>query len=281
MTLGFSTYGLKDLSTVDAIRTLAGIGYDAVELTVWGEWDANPETQTPEKIAQIRQALEETGLELTSLMENLTPSEDDAEHQLTLERLSLSASLGVELSPEKPPVIQTTLGGGDFEKKKALYLKRLKDWATATGDKGVTLAIKPHRGGGLSQPAEAVELIEELGKPEHLRMCYDYSHYDFRDLPMEETIATALPYTAHIAVKDAVMDEKTGKVRFVNPGESGRIDYAKLIRLFHDGGYRGDICTEVSSQVWRREGYDGVTAAKECYARIAPKFEEAGVKRGR
>ena len=43
MTLGFSTYGMKSLPTEDAISTIARIGFDAVELTVWPEWDAAPD----------------------------------------------------------------------------------------------------------------------------------------------------------------------------------------------------------------------------------------------
>ena len=108
-------------------------------------------------------------------------------------------------------------------------------------------------------------------------MCYDYSHYDFRGMTLEDTIKIALPYTAHIAIKDAI--EVDGRVRFVNPGLGGRIDYARLIRLFHAGGYRGDVCCEVSGQVWNVKGYDPVASAKQCYRSIAPAFKKAGVKR--
>ena len=37
-------------------------------------------------------------------------------------------------------------------------------------------------------------------------MVYDYSHYAYRDMPLEETVRTALPYTAHVVVKDAVRE---------------------------------------------------------------------------
>lgn len=65
----------------------------------------------------------------------------------------------------------------------------------------------------MSKPSEAVELIKELDKPSWLKLCYDYSHYDFRDMPMGETLQTALPHLAHVAVKDVVM--KNGRIRFV------------------------------------------------------------------
>ena len=69
----------------------------------------------------------------------------------------------------------------------------------------------------MSEPREAVWLIEQLGKNSSIQMCYDYSHYAFRNLDLKKTIKTALPHLAHVAVKDAM--QKDGKVIFVLPGE--------------------------------------------------------------
>jgi sugar phosphate isomerase/epimerase len=140
----------------------------------------------------------------------------------------------------------------------------------------MTLAIKPHRGGAMSRPSEAIWLIEQLGKPARLRIVYDYSHYAFRDMPLEETVRTALPWTAHIAVKDAVRDGD--KVTFALPGAAG-FDYAPLLRQFYRGGYRGDVCCEVSGLVSSQEGYDPAAAAKQCYAALSRAFTAAEVPR--
>ena len=127
----------------------------------------------------------------------------------------------------------------------------------------------------MSTPSEAVWLIQQLDNTPWIRMVYDYSHFAFRDMPLAATVETALPYTAHIAIKDAVMEK--GKVRFVNPGLGGRIDYVKLLRLFAEGGYRGDVCCEVSGMVWSQPGYDPVASARQCYKSIAPAFAKAGL----
>lgn len=279
ITFGFSTYGLQSLPAVEAIRTLARIGYDAVELTVTPGWDTDSAKIVAATRREIRDALADTGLKLSSLMENLKITADDKDQQHALERLKLGAALAHELAPAAPPLIQTVLGGGRWEQVRDQFARRLEAWVKVAEETRTVIAIKPHRGGGMSRPEEANWLIAKLGGPRRLRMCYDYSHYAFRDMPLEETIRTALPHTAHIAIKDAV--EEQGKVRFVNPGAGGGIDYAKLLRLFHAGGYRGDVCVEVSSQVWRTAGYDGVAAAKSCHTAIAPAFERAGVQRGR
>jgi inosose dehydratase len=108
---------------------------------------------------------------------------------------------------------------------------------------------------------------------------YDYSHYAFRDMPLEETVKTALPYTAHVVVKDAVREGD--RVVFALPGSSGTFDYARLLRLFYDGGYRGDVCCEVSSQISNKPGYDPLAAARTSYDSLARAFEQANVPRDR
>lgn len=276
-TLGFSTYGMKTLKVEEAVRTIAEIGYDSVEITVWPDWDAAPANMPNERREAVRRLIAEQGSKLVSLMEHIVPSDDDAEHAIHLERLEGVFELANDLAGDQKPLVQTVLGGGDWEQKKTLFLDRLGDWLELANKHDIVLAIKPHRGGGMSRPSEAVWLIEQLGKPQRLRMVYDYSHYAFRDMPLDQTVAAALPYTAHVAVKDAV--EKDGRVRFELPGSAGTIDFARIIKLLHAGGYRGDINCEVSGMVWNQKGYDPIAAAKQCYANVSKAFEKAGVAR--
>ena len=156
-------------------------------------------------------------------------------------------------------------------------MKRLADWEAIGRKTKTVICIKPHRGGVMSRPSEAVWIIGQLNQSKWMRMVYDYSHYAFRNMPLADTIKTALPYTGHIAIKDTI---RRGKgTTFVLPGASGNIDYVKLLKLFHAGGYRGDICCEVSGAVWSKKGYDPIAAAQTCYKNIAPMFKKAGVAR--
>jgi inosose dehydratase len=122
-----------------------------------------------------------------------------------------------------------------------------------------------------------VWLIQQLGDTPWVRMVYDYSHYAFRDMPVAGTVETALPYTAHIAIKDTIQTDQG--FQFVLPGASKSFDHADLFKRFYAGGYRADICCEVSGMVSNQAGYDPIAAAKTCYANIAPQFEQAGVPR--
>lgn len=277
LTLGFGTYGTRGMKTEAAIKLLAEIGYDAVELTATEGWDAEPGKMPKVRRAAIRRQIDQSGLVLASLMENLRPSGEKAAQEKNIRRLREAAELAHDLSPQQPPIIQTVLGGKNWQQSKQLFLDRLGKWSEVARSTKTIIAIKPHRGGGMSQPREAVWLIEQLGKNSSIQMCYDYSHYAFRQLDLKETIRTALPYLAHVAVKDAV--QRDGKVTFVLPGEASTIDYVTLLKTLAAGGYTGDICCEVSSAVWRQPQYDATVAARTCYRNMAAVFKKAGLSR--
>jgi sugar phosphate isomerase/epimerase len=277
-TLSIGTYSLKGIPLEAAITLIADIGYDGLEIAVAPPFDGEPTQMTPDRRRSVREQLQARGLKLTALMENLSPAQADSRHKDQLDRLRHVVTLSRELNPQRPPLVQTVLGAGTWEDRKQLFRDRLGDWLAVFNDAQVVLAIKPHRGGAMSRPSEAIWLIEQLGQPARLKMVYDYSHYAFRDMPLEATVRESLPYTAHVAVKDAVQMDKT--VVFRLPGESGTFDYAELFRLFTAGGYRGDFCCEVSAMVSNQPGYDPSAAAKICYANMARAFTQANVPRG-
>jgi inosose dehydratase len=277
-TLSIGTYSLQGLALEDAIPLVHGIGYDGIELAVLPGLDGAPATMPPDRRVEMRQRFNEARLRLTALMEQITPSADDRQHRADVDRLGRVADLARDLATGSPPLIQTVLGDGTWEAKKDLFRDRLGDWSAETGRRGIVLAIKPHRGGALSRPEEAVWLIRQLKATPWLRMVYDYSHYAYRDMTLADTVKTALPITAHVAVKDAIREGD--RVTFDLPGAAGTVDYVALLRLLFEGGYRGDVCCEVSRVVWSRPGYEPLTAARTCYGHMARAFKQAGVPRG-
>ncbi len=277
MTLGFSTYGMRGMKTEDAIMALAKIGYDAVELNIWPGRDLDAAKVSSKRAKAIGKLAEHWSIKPTALMENLKIEQDAKKHAAVLDRLRRAAEMAHQIAPDSPPLIETTLGGGEWDKVKGLYQDRLADWAEVGREARTVMTIKPHRFGAMNRPAHAIELIKGLGSPKRLRMAYDFSHYEHRDMKLEATIKEALPFTAFVAIKDTVM--VGGKARFVLPGESGEIDYVRLLKLFHQGGYRGDINCEISGMVSGRKGYDPIQAAQTSYANIAPAFAKAGIRR--
>lgn len=279
--LAIGTYGLQSLPLADAIRLIADTGYDALEITSFEGMTGSPEAlATKESRSEIRKVIADSGIPLGALMVNLQPQKDDAAHRKQLEALRDLIQLAHDLAPENPPILQTVLGGKNWEESRNLFRDRLSDWNQLAADQKAVISIKPHRSHAMGKPEEAAWLIGQLGNPRRLKMVYDYSHYAFRKPPLTiaETVATALPITNYIAVKDTV--EKEGKVVFALAGESDNWDHADIIRAFYEGGYRGDFCCEVSSQIWKGvPGYDPAAATKLCYENMSAAFERADVPR--
>ena len=104
LTLGFSLYGMKTLKPAPALNQLAAIGYDSVELCLNKGWDAAPANMDNGRRKETAKLLNQLGLRLTALMENLKLNGAQAGNH---ERLKQAAQLGHDLSPDKPPIIET------------------------------------------------------------------------------------------------------------------------------------------------------------------------------
>ncbi|MCG8650124.1 MAG: sugar phosphate isomerase/epimerase [Pirellulales bacterium] len=266
LTLGFGTYGLPKHSLENSIDLIAEAGYDSLEICVLPDRDAAAEKMSRTRRREIRDRLSDKGLQLTSLMANLRPWSSLQRHRQDVQRLKRDCELAHQLSPNAAPAVQTVLGEKHWADVKGLSVERMTDWLKVAESSQTVVAIKPHRGHAMSRPSEAAWLLAQLGHPPHLKMWFDYSHYLFRDMPMAKMVKQSLPIMAGVAVKDAVQQD--GRVMFALPGQSGTIDYAQLFGLLYQGGYRGDICVEVSSQVWRRPDYDPEHALNFSYQHL-------------
>lgn len=278
--IAIGTYGMQSMALAEALRLVAETGFDAVEIAANEGMTGSPAALSGRKLrGEIREILDGEGIPLAALMADLKPDTDDSVHRMQLEELARLADLAHELSPDSPPLIQTILGGRNWEESRFLFRDRLADWIQLVGDRKVHLSVKPHRSHAMSTPGEASWLGEQLGSPPRFGMVYDYSHYAFREpeMTITATVAAALPLTTYVAAKDAVVDE--GGVRFALVGEGNTTDHALVLRLLHEGGYRGIVCAEVSSQIWRETGYDPVAATRTCYRNLVDAFEKAGVSR--
>ena len=271
--MGFGTYGLPGYSLEDAIRLVADIGFDSIEFASMSGYHGAPDQIAASKRKDIRQQIADSGLQLGALMGLPTPNAGkQADNTAWVEQM---LELAVDLVPGTPPIIQSVLGGGEWDDKKSLFRDSLGPWVELASAAGVELSVKPHRGHAMSLPEQAVWLIEQLDAKGKLSLVYDYSHFAFRDQDWEQTVATALPFTGYLVMKDAV--QAGGKVRFALPGESGAMPHAPILKRFYAGGYRGEVCCEVSSQVWKADGYDSKAATATCHANLKNIFSAAGV----
>lgn len=275
--MAMGTYGLQSLGLAEAIQLIAETGFQALEITAMPGTTGDPALLATADRKRIRGVIADSGLRLTGIMAHLEPKPLEADHQAQLAQLYHLIQLGHHLSPDQTPVVQTVLGGKNWDESRQLFRDRIANWVQVCGDQKGFLSIKPHRQHAMNFPSQANWIIEQLGAPERLGMTFDYSHYALSDPPIsvETAVEVSLPHTNYIAVKDAV--KEGDKIRFLLPGEGDAWDHAEVISAFYDGGYRGDFCCEVSSQVWKAEGYDPVAATRRCHEALKGAFDRAGV----
>jgi sugar phosphate isomerase/epimerase len=275
--LGFSLYGMKSLPLAKALEACREIGYDCVELPLMPGWPGDPEKLAFSARKELKTAIEKNGLRLSALMEHLPLLGDDRTHSANLRRLKLAAELAHELVPNKPPLIETVLGGkpAEWDAVKEKNVLRLRDWAKLAEENRVVIAIKAHVAGALHTPADAAWLLEQVGS-KFVRLAFDHSHFALQKISLESSLDTLLPHTIFIHVKDAEGD--AAKFQFLLPAEREN-HYAEYFKLLAEKKYRGDVVVEVSGQIHLRSGYDPAATARKCYEPLAAAMREAKVKR--
>lgn len=276
LTLGFGLYGAKGVKLEEFLPKLAGLGFESVELCLLPGWGCEPAQFTPLRRRDLARLLDGAGLKLTCLMEQVDLAGDGAAQRSVRERLARAAELGRALAPQSPPVLETTMGNGNWEQLRTQFRDNLGGWAETAKSTQTVIAIKPHRLQAVNLPEQALWLLEQVPSP-WIRLAYDFSHYVHRDLTLAGTLDKLLPHTAFIHVKDTVIEN--GKARFLLPGESGQIDYAELFRKLKAASYRGDVCCEVSGMVSNKPGYDPLEAARISYKHMALAMQQAGITR--
>lgn len=274
---GFSLYGMRTLKVIPALRVCADIGYSGVELACLKDWPCAPEAlRQPERTA-LRSELDGLGLELPALMENLNLLATDEQHRSNLERLKHACQLGHDLSPDEPPIVETVLGGkpDQWEAVREPMVANLREWEKVAAAHQTVIAIKAHAMEALHTPQDAKWLAEQVESP-WIRLAFDYSHFQRQHLTLRDSLATMLPQTVFVHVKDNLTTD--GKTEFILPGDAGDIDYAEYLKQLRDGGYRGAFVVEVSGQVSSKAGYDPIAAATRCYKNLRPAFVKAGLR---
>ncbi len=273
--LGFGLYGAKGKKPEEFLPILSAMGFDAVELCLIPGWGCQPQELSAGARRQLAKVLRDEGLGLASLLEHIDLGTDEAKQKDARQQLRRAAELGQDLSPDCPPVVETTMGGGDWEKDRTRLRDNLGGWADVAEATQTVIAVKPHRSHVVDRPEQAVWLLKQVASP-WIKVVYDYSHYAFRDLPLNETLDMLLPYAAFVHVKDVVMNGDRAEFRL--PGENGQIDFVSIFRRLKKANYRGAVCCEVSSMVWRKPDYDPLVAAQTCYRNIAAAMRQAGIR---
>jgi sugar phosphate isomerase/epimerase len=277
ISFGFSLYGMKTIAPLAAIKIIADIGYNGVELPVMADWPCAPETLTPADRRDVRSALTDWSVDLPALMENLPLLVEKPQQVEHRQRLQRAMQLAHDLAPDQPPLIETVLGGapGTFEQVRDPLADELLQWSRLAAAQEVVIAVKPHVNNACRTPNDALWLMEQVNSP-WIRLAFDYSHFERQQLTLPRVWNALQPHTAFVHIKDN-RQIAPGKYEFILPGDGGT-NYTELLQLLRRDRYHGAVVVEVSQQVWSKPGYEPIVAAERCYLKLFRSFEQAGLK---
>ena len=276
--MGYTTWGMPQVPIDDALRHLAGLGFDGVEIAVVRGFPTELDTLDAAERRRIRRLLDGHGLDLTAVggHASLLSLEADA-HAESWRRLTGAVDLCVDWAgPQGPPVLDSILGSSPetWECGEELVLERLGEIVDYCSTRGVVLALEPHVGDGLcEQPEKIVELLRQVDSP-YLRLNFDISHFEISGIATARSVGLLAPWAAHTHVKD--QRGRVPEYEFLIPGE-GPFDYCDYLRRMDTAGYGGCVTAEVSMAVHRRPGYDPMAAAAMCCETLQRAFRETGL----
>ncbi len=279
MQLGYSLWAMPDVPIDVSVPHLAGLVYDAVEIVVLPRYTTALAKMDPAERRRIPGLLKRHGLTLSAVNYYTALLEPDpaiwAGHLAAIQE---TIDLAVEWTQgDEPPVVISGVGGspGELPARMDEVIDRAGALAEHATSRGVVVALEPHIGAAIETPDLMAEVLDQINSPA-IRVNFDISHFNVMGIPIEESVAKMLPYTAHTHVKDE--RGRTPNYEYLIPGE-GEFDYVAYLKAMQRGGYTGVVSVEISFMVQRREGYDPLATAAISYDVIAPAFAKAGVQR--
>jgi len=216
----------------DAIRTVAALGYDAVETYKWQTLD----------IDAVKRTLDEEGVELLSICTTEFRLTDPQYRDAFIEGVRMSCEAARRLGAKRMITQVGADTGAPREEQHASIVAGLRAVAPILRDNGITLMIEPlnvlvnHKGYYLPYAEEAFEIIREVDSP-FVKVIYDIYHQQVSEGNIIPTVLGNLEHIAHL--------HGAG-----HPGrhemQSGESNYRVIIDRIDEAGYTGALGLEYS-----------------------------------
>lgn len=245
--LSYSTFGLTDLSFLDAVDAVDKAGYPGIELSFHRD-QFNPFNVTDDEIDTLKRKLQTTQVKaacLATASHFFTPSRP---HEPSLMSIDLAGrkrriglvKRGIEVA-RKLGVPLVTFGSGFIRDEhianptvnpRELLVDSIQHCLEEIRDEDMTLLIEPEPGMFIETVDQAMSLVDEVNSPQfrlHLDMCHMYcSEADYIS-----ALGKAAPYTRYFHVSDA---EEGCNLKIVKMDEDLKLDlsFANYLVYFPD-----------------------------------------------
>ncbi len=280
MKLAFSTNAYLRFSFAEAVRRLAALGYQGVEIMadVPHAW---PAFLLDEQKQAIRKTLADNRLGISNINAFMMHAINDSRQRYwhpswiepdrhyrqiridhTRRALTLARELGAACITTEPggPVEP----GGSWSAALRLFVEGLKPVAEHAESEGVLLLIEPEPGLLIETADQFLELMQHLDSPA-VGLNFDIGHFYCVGDDPAATVPRLARYIRHFHLEDIAA---TRVHHHLIPGE-GVIDFAATLRAIQGIGYNGWITVELYPYV-----DDPDAAARTAYQRVASLLAE-------
>lgn len=215
----------RDMDFSEAVRLIAGLGFDAVETYRWADLDLDG----------VRATCEETGVELLSMCTTEFRMTDPAYRKEWLDGLALSTKAARRVDAGK---LITQVGqdtGADRRAQHDSIVECLRQALPILEESGVTIMIEPlntyvnHPGYYLWSSPEAFEIVREVGHP-LVKVVYDIYHQQVMEGNIIPNVTGNLDCIAHLHSAG-----HPGRIEL----QLGENDYGVIFDAIDKAGYTG------------------------------------------
>jgi protein FrlC len=253
--LAFSTNAFKKSTFEEALRSIAGIGYTAVELMA-DLHHAYPPLMTPQRTTEIKNLLAELKLTVSNINaftlfacgDTYRPTwiEDSASERKrriehTLNSIDMAADFGCKTISLQPggPMIGSGLTREEAGRR---FAAGLEECAPRAKEKGVILAIEPEPGLFIQTAAEYLEFKAAYFKNEpSIQMNCDCGHLFCCGEDPAEVIRDYAEHISHIHIEDIGANRVH---QHLTPGK-GAMDFPAIFAAVEKVGYRRPVTVEL------------------------------------
>ncbi len=245
------TWGFNDLTLVEALGTIARLGFRYVDIGTGPHLNlaraANPATRNV-LLKEIQDDLDIFNLKIGDLTLMLPRISINDEEKRQADIASFKALLPFAKALKTPGI---TISPGLLhppEDSEAFdrTVSALREMKRAADEFDLPLSIEPHMDSMAQKPEVALKLLKEVSG---LRLTLDWAHLVCQDIKHED-IAALIPYARHVQVRQAA------RAQLQVPFARGRIDLKQLMAALRSAHYQGIICIEYLQTV----GWHGTVA---------------------
>jgi sugar phosphate isomerase/epimerase len=266
MKFAFSSNAFLRYGLVEAIKIIAEIGYEGVEIMADAP-HAFPRQLSEPDVREIRRVLDANGLEISNLNAFMHHADGDTYHpswieddpalrakriDYTLRCIDLAEKLGVRHLSTEPggPLL-----GMSEERGLALFKEGLAVVEKSAREKGVRVLIEPEPGLLIEKSTQILGFLDQLD-PDVFGLNFDIGHFFCVGEDPSELVEPMRKVAHHFHLEDIAASREHYHLL---PGK-GAIDLPAVLNLLEETGYSGFVTVELYTYEERAEA-----AAREAF----------------